>query len=147
MLTATLQHKPPHCPTAKARQPPPCPFPPFISSPICTALPLFYPFCPSVTGQRLLTGTRLGPEPRKSFNRPIRTGADPRAAIRETRAPTPDPLVSHSLFCVLDALQIEHHPPTLSSHFVNDRSGKEERVGTDMKMMFIRFMEEMGRKR
>ena len=38
-----------------------------------------------------LTESWPGPEPRKSFNRPIRTGADPSAAIRETWALTPTP--------------------------------------------------------
>lgn len=83
---------------------------PFIGSPIWTALPLLYPVLSVCHGTKTSTGTWLGPEPRKSFNRPIRAGADPCAAIKGNPSADPDPLVSHSLFCVLDALQIEHHP-------------------------------------
>lgn len=98
---------------------------PFISFPIWTALPLLYTFCPSVTGQRL-DGDLAGPWAQKI----ILTGQSERGPIpvqplgKPERRPRPP--VSHSLFYVLDALQIEHHPPALNSHFVNDRSGKEE---------------------
>lgn len=88
--------QPSHCLIAKARQPPTCPFP--LSLALLSGQRfLFFTRFVRLSRDKDLTRTRLGPEPRKSFNRPIRTGADPCAAIRETRAPTPTPCLSQPL--------------------------------------------------
>lgn len=70
---------------------------PFISSAIWTALPLLYPFCPSVTGQRLWRGPGWAPSPENHLTGQSEPGPIPSAAIRETRAPTPTPRLSQPL--------------------------------------------------
>lgn len=75
------------------------------------------------------TKSCLDPSPENRFNRPIRVRDRSQRSHYGKPEQRPRPPVSHSLFYVLDALQIEHHPPTLSSHFVKWRVQERRESG------------------
>lgn len=66
-------------------------FPPFIGFSIWTVLPLLYPFCPSVTGQRLWRGPGWAPSPENHLTVQSERGPIPAQPLGkpERRPPTP----------------------------------------------------------